>query len=171
MSDQSVYVNAYIENITAMVHDQLNQIIQLRTQLKVSESALAQKDAHIAELKTSLVSLQNNENEMNGLREKVRIAEDSYHALINKVSHMETLQNQFNDIKNKFKQKESELTKEKAKVETLENELKMAKEAINSSKVQEEIVIEPLTKKKINKKKESATLEFPAEVAAESNDF
>jgi uncharacterized protein involved in exopolysaccharide biosynthesis len=158
MTDQNAYVNAYIENAMNMVHEQVNIIMQQKTQLKLVDALVAQKDATIADLNNKLLNDQNSETEMNNLREKARIAEDSYHTLTNKVSHMETLQNQFNDIKRKYIEVEKELAATK-------EELKNEKESVK-------MVAEALPKKRINKK-ESAALEFADSVVLqkESNDF
>ena len=64
MTDQSAYVNAYIENIMGMVHDQLNQIIQLKTQIKVTEPLLSQKEATIADLSSKISKSQHTETEV-----------------------------------------------------------------------------------------------------------
>lgn len=173
MSEQNAYVNAYLELVSSMVHDQLNQIIQLRTQTKLSESLLAQKDTVIAELNNKILSNENSEIEMNNLRERVRIAEDSFHAVTNKVSHMETLQNQFSDVKNKLIGKEKELMGAKTTIETLTKQLEDAlSELIVLRKVKVEGETSPKKKINTNKKKESVTLELPAVVTiAETNDF
>lgn len=187
MTDQTAYVNTYLEHVMSMVHDQLNQLIQLRTQLKLTESVIAQKDAVIADLNNKFLSTENSEIEMNNLRERARIAEDSFHAMSNKVSHMETLQNQFSELKNQFIGKENQLNVVINQLSERERELNNAKELIGSltkeleilkakvdnfPKEKEEIEVAP--KKKINntKKKESVTLELPAVTTiAETNDF
>lgn len=152
MADQSVYVNAYLENTVAMLHDQLNQIIQLKTQVKLSENLLSQKDSTIAELSNKLSVSVATEKEFDTLKEKARIAEDSHHALLNKVSHMEALQNQFNELKRMYIDKEKELAETKQLLE----ESKSVKESSETPK------------RKINTKKK----EEPDQLSnKESNDF
>lgn len=159
MADQSVYVNAYLENAVAMLHDQLNQIIQLKTQIKLSENLLSQKDSTIADLTNKLTISTATEKEFTSLKEKARIAEDSHHALVNKVSHMESLQNQFNDLKRSYIDKEKELA-----------ETKQLLEGYKDNKVNG---IPPVSKKKINiKKKESVITESTEDQPKkESDDF
>ena len=70
MTDQSAYVNAYLENTVAMLHDQLNQIIQLKTQVKLSENLLSQKDSTIAELSNKLSVSVATEKEFDTLKEE-----------------------------------------------------------------------------------------------------
>lgn len=199
MTDQNTYINVYLENISAMVHDQLNQIIQLKTQVKISEGLLPQKEAIISDLTSRLEKVQFNETEMNELKERTRVAEDSYHAILNKVSHMETLMNQYNDLKKSFVEKENQLNeaknlieelsiikREKENLETrlseLKNTLSETQKDLESSKNQIYVLKNPkvdtipitATKNKINtqKKKESVSLESPADVSIkESNDF
>jgi len=159
MADQSVYVNAYLENTVAMLHDQLNQIIQLKTQVKLSENLLSQKDSTIAELSNKLSVSVATEKEFAVLKEKARIAEDSHHALLNKVSHMEALQNQFNELKRLYIDKEKELTETKQLLEEYKN-----------PKVED---VPAVSKKKINTKKKEEVLvtEEPVQSNKESDDF
>ena len=119
MTDQSAYVNAYIENIMGMVHDQLNQIIQLKTQIKVTEPLLSQKEATIADLSSKISKSQHTETEVASLKEKLRIAEDSYHALTNKVSHMDTLMNQIVEMKKTIQEKDRLLAEKDKQIEDL----------------------------------------------------
>jgi predicted nucleic acid-binding Zn-ribbon protein len=162
MTDQSAYVNAYLENTVAMLHDQLNQIIQLKTQIKLSENLLSQKDSTIADLSNKLASSTVTEKEFAALKEKARIAEDSHHALVNKVSHMEALQNQFNELKRMYVEKEKEL-----------DETKSALEEYRTKKEPEIPSDTPAPKRKINtKKKESVITESTEDQPKkESDDF
>ena len=131
MTDQSAYVNAYLESAMAMLHDQLNQVVQLKTQVKLSENLLSQKDSTISDLSSKITTTTSaTEKEFAALKEKARIAEDSHHALVNKVSHMEALQNQFNELKKLYIDKEKELTETKQLLE----ELKSVKESSDVSK-------------------------------------
>lgn len=154
MTDQSAYVNAYIENIMGMVHDQLNQIIQLKTQIKVTEPLLAQKDATIADLSSKVTTSQHTDAEVTALKQKLRVTEDSFHALTNKVSHMETLQNQFNNVKKRLIEKEKEIEDLKAALENKTDE--------------PSVIVVPKRKINSKNKKESVIEEMPN---TESNDF
>ena len=159
MTDQSAYVNAYLENTVAMLHDQLNQIIQLKTQVKLSENLLSQKDSKITELSSQITTTSATEKEFAALKEKTRIAEDSHHALMNKVSHMEALQNQFNELKKLYIDKEKEL------VET--------KQLLEEYKIPKVEDVQSVSKRKINTKKKEEVLvaEEPIRSNKESDDF
>ena len=156
MTDQSAYVNAYLENTVAMLHDQLNQIIQLKTQVKLSENLLSQKDSKITELSSQITTTSATEKEFTALKERARIAEDSQHALMNKVSHMEALQNQFNELKKLYIDKEKELIEtkqllEEYKIPKVEDVQSVSKRKINTKKKEEVLVAE----EQIKTKKES----------------
>lgn len=190
--DQNAYVNAYIDLVVGMLHDQLNQILQLKTQTKITETLLAQKDstisekdAAIADLSSRISAAQANDTELNNLRERLRVAEDSYHAVSNKLSHMETLQQQFNDMKRQVIDKDKELTDTKTQLANLsaeiqdlkkvikekDAELKEAKSVIDAISKAKEPEDTEVLKKKINRKKESvSTLELPTPIK-EMNDF
>lgn len=159
MTDQSAYVNAYLESAMAMLHDQLNQVVQLKTQVKLSENLLSQKDSTIAELSNKLSVSVATEKEFAVLKEKTRIVEDSYHALMNKVSHMESLQNQFNELKKMYIEKEKELTE--------------TKKLLGGYKDDKADTVPTVSKKKINTKKKEEVLvkEEPVQSNKESNDF
>lgn len=139
MTDQSAYVNAYIENIMGMVHDQLNQIIQLKTQIKVTEPLLSQKEALITDLSSKVSSSQHTETEVATLKEKLRIAEDSYHALTNKVSHMDTLMAQIVEMKKTIQEKDRLLVEKDKEIERLANPPVINKKsgAMNTKKKQQ----------------------------------
>lgn len=160
MTDQTAYVNAYLENTTSMLHDQLNQIIQLKTQLKLTDSLLAQRDATITDLSNKLSVSTTIEKEMSVMIEKLRIAEDSHHALTNKVSHMETLQNQFNEVKKLLVKKEKEL-----------EQTKLLLEEKNTKKEPDTDIPVTTPKRKINKKKAEMTFDLPEVSTKESDDF
>jgi chromosome segregation ATPase len=131
MTDQSAYVNAYIENIMSMVHDQLNQIIQLKTQIKVTESLLSQKESTIADLTSKVSTSQHTESEVKTLKEKLKVTEDSFHALTNKVSHMDTLMNQIVEMKKIIQEKDRLLAEKDQQIQDLSTPKKTTTHNIN----------------------------------------
>lgn len=156
MSDQK-YVNYYIENAVGVAHDYLNTILQLKTQLKMTNDVIAEKDGVIGSLQSEVESLRNhindvvNQNEnlndsvtslnqnLNVSSSSIKALEDELFSLRNKTSHMETLINQVNQMKSIIKEKDAQIEalrapvintrKKPAKVETQNTQPQVVKVA------------------------------------------
>lgn len=115
MSDTN-YMNTYVNLVVETVHGYLNDILQLKTQLSVINGLVSEKDQAIASLEQELISLreekekhQGDESEMQKLRDNAASWEFQYNNMANKVSHMDTLTNQYNDLKRQFVEKTQEI--------------------------------------------------------------
>jgi len=108
MDEQTKYVNAYIENAVGIAHENLNTILQLKTQLKVSNDLVSEKDNQIIGLT----------NQINQLSERVQFLEATEttnqqliaenQALANKASHIDTFSRQISN-NNKLLQEKDKL--------------------------------------------------------------
>lgn len=137
MSDQNSYINTYVDHAVGMIHEQVNAILQLRTQLSLANGLVSQKDEVISSLQAeqekavsalqlekdqATASLQaisdqnNNANqELNTARENATKWENEFNAMKSKITHMESLSNQCVEMKHALQQKNEEienLTKE-----------------------------------------------------------
>ena len=54
MSDSSAYVNTYLDHAMGMIHENITQVLQLRTQAKLATDLVKQKDEIIAKLQEEL---------------------------------------------------------------------------------------------------------------------
>lgn len=134
MSDTTEYVNGYLENSIGMLHDYLNQILQLKTQLKLVKDNAAKHNASLSDLqeqlrvakeeletskstfksqldssKNELLQTQTKDNEtINKTREEAKKLEQEYNALKNKLNDFDALLKQFNDLKTLYKDKDTE---------------------------------------------------------------
>lgn len=131
MSDTN-YMNTYVNLVVETVHSYLNDILQLKTQLSVINSLVSEKDQAIASLEQEIISLreekerhQGDESEMQKLRDNAASWEFQYNTMVNKVSHMDALTNQFNDIKRQYIEKTQE-------IESIQNDLNQARHDVNS---------------------------------------
>lgn len=120
MSDK--YYNAYVDSAVGLIHDYISMNLQLKAQIRVANDILAEKDRLLIEKETVINNLQNDVDvaksaflENDKLRTDAKYWEDSYHGMMNKVSHMETLTAQFNDMKRQFLSKCEELESLNAK--------------------------------------------------------
>lgn len=124
MSD-SKFINTYIDVIIGTLHEHLNTILQLKTQQKITNDLIREKDEVISSLETKLQSLSESEEtsrfdrdtllaEAESLRTNAKIWEESYTAMKNKISHMDTLTNQLNQFKQDIIAKTNEIETVKA---------------------------------------------------------
>jgi chromosome segregation ATPase len=100
----------------------VNDVLQLKTQLKISNDLLHQKEQIIASLSEEKT---NNENSINHLNQSLNNAknwEQQYHAMVNKTSQMDVLANQFSELKIEYKKKNEECEKLKDTIETLKKQ-------------------------------------------------
>lgn len=110
MSDPNKFINTYIDTVIAALHEQLGSGLQLKTQLKLANDHLQEKDGVIAQLTSEIEAIKNNQENINSAQaelascnDRLRIAEESHAALKVKVSHMDTLTKQLADMKNEIK--------------------------------------------------------------------
>lgn len=111
MSDSTKYVNAYIDNAIGMLHEYITLLLQSKSQLRVANDLVSEKDKVITSLQTELEKNKNTAAEKNTAVEKAQKLEVEYNALKNKVSHMDTLVHQMNDLKKTLQNKTDEYNK------------------------------------------------------------
>ena len=131
MTDQNAYINAYVDNSVGMLHEYVTMVLQLRTQLKIANDMVAEKDATISSLREQVsgvsTELQEELNKVKGELESYRSQvgdnnelinksradaikwEQEYNDMKNKVSHMDTLTSQMNEMKKMIIDKDNEI--------------------------------------------------------------
>lgn len=134
--DQNKYINTYIDIVVGQLHEYLNTNLQLKTQAKLANDLIQEKDQIIGNLQNQLSSIQNNDNDVRVAKDQAKHWEDSYHAMTNKVAHMETLLNQLKEMKNIIQEKDKMIVYLNEQIE----ELKMPKKVINTKVKKLEIV-------------------------------
>lgn len=131
MSDANKFVNTYIDTTIATLHEYLSVNLQLKSQLKLANELVQEKDQLIAtmtseseqkdhdkdsqisniitekdgiitSLSTQLEQTKKDDSEIVRLRERNASLEESYNAMKNKISHMDTLNKQVGDMKNEI---------------------------------------------------------------------
>lgn len=111
MSDANRYVNAYIDTCVSTINELNIKYIQSQAQLKVASDLVSDREQKIIELQAELANQKNiNENSKKSL-DDAKIMEDSYNAMKNKLSHMDTLMNQMGQMKLKIASKDEEIQK------------------------------------------------------------
>lgn len=158
MSDTN-YMNAYVNLVMETVHSNLNDILQLKTQTKLLNDLVLEKDQVISSLTTELESARatHNDNEamqaeMQRLRDNAATWETQYNNMASKVSHMDTLAKQYNDLQQQFnelnnrhvelmninQQHENTINNYNQRVETLEGELTTVRNKLTRLEKKEE---------------------------------
>lgn len=150
MSDNK-YINTYVDIAIGTIHEYLTTNIQLKTQNKIANDLISEKDKVIASLQADVSRINKENLEMDMLRKNAKNWEDSYNVMKAKVAHMDTLNAQLFDFKKeisakdeKIKQLEDKLVelnkKNKSKqpvVSQIKTEAKPVKPVVVSEKVKE----------------------------------
>ncbi len=125
--DQNRYINAYVDIVIGQLHEMLSSNLQLKTQNKLANEIIQEKDNLIVDMQNQLNVAQNNNNDVQAARENAKKWEDSYHTMVNKVAHMEILLNQVKDMKTIILEKDKTILKLQQNIE----DLKTPKKVIN----------------------------------------
>lgn len=125
MSDTNAYVNAYIDNAVGMIHENVNAILQLKTQIKIANDIIKEKDGVIGSLMSQLESSKVDSSEMLDLRDKAKRWEESFNTMATKASHIDTALAQIAQMKSEIKERDAKITK-------LEEKLNLTKKTINT---------------------------------------
>jgi chromosome segregation ATPase len=126
--DQSKFINTYVDIIIGQLHEMLSNNLQLKTQIKIANDIIQDKDQLISQLQSQLKVIQNNDEDVRKAKDQAKHWEDSYHSMANKVAHMETLMNQLKDMKNAVIEKDKIILELNQKIE----DLRTPKKVINT---------------------------------------
>jgi chromosome segregation ATPase len=156
MSDPNKYINYYVENSMTMVHEYINTLLQTKTQLRVLEDQVKEKDTAIASLQNELNTHLSNKQEVDRAVANATNWENSFNDMKNKVSHMDTLNHQIGEAKKMLVEKNAELTKALGIIDDLK---KQAAEKDGQIKELKKLVPSvPSPKKAVINKKKSTTV-------------
>jgi chromosome segregation ATPase len=145
MSDPNKFINTYIDTTIATLHEYVGSSLQLKTQLKMANDLLVERDAAITKLtdeKDAAVSRLTNELEninnnfsttqdntetlkaaLFSCQDKLKIAEESHSAIASKVSHMDTLLKQLSDMKAVVMSKDDQISSLNNNLVTKDNQI------------------------------------------------
>lgn len=154
MSDQSKYVNTFIENSVGMIHEYVSLVLQLKTQAKLAEDMLAERNAIVSSLEQQInefkTELENSRNELHqtisNSNEQVNQSradsskwEQEYNSMKARVEHLDTFVNQVNEMKQMLIDKNKEIEDLQKKIENLSKK--------NSKTLAPKVVINTLNKR------------------------
>lgn len=170
MSDQK-YFNTYIDTAVGTVHEYINVIIKLKTELKLVTDLISEKDAEIASLRGDIERTQQNNQSIDEANQNARLWEDQFNAMKNKASHLDTLSGQFNDVKNRLIKKTQEFDEVSEKYNNLLAEVKeLRKYAPKSVKETAKKVINSKNAEPPKKEEVSKIVNTPVVIPEEKND-
>jgi hypothetical protein len=120
MTDQNAYINAYVDNSVGMLHEYVTMVLQLKTQLKVTSDMVAEKETTISSLneeveriKGELNSYKSKIGDNNQLINQSKVDaikwEKEYNEMKNKVSLVDNLTSQMNEMKKIILEKDKEI--------------------------------------------------------------
>lgn len=119
MSDVNKYVNVYIENALGLVHEYINILLKTKTEAKLIEELVKDKDLDIARLTEEITNLRENYANAGEAQEKARVWEDQYNSMKQRVAHMDTMASGFNEIKQRLIEKNTQVDQMATELETL----------------------------------------------------
>ena len=143
MSDANKFVNAYIDLTVSQLHEYLNNLLQVKAQLKVSNDLLSEKDAIIAKLTQDLETNKTDNQEIVKVRDQARKWEDAHNAMAGKVSHLETALAQIAQMKNEIIERDN-------KIQSLQEALQASQQLIQSLQNEIAELKTPTPKKPLN---------------------
>lgn len=136
MSDPNKFINTYIDTAMATLHEYLGSSLQLKTQLKMANDLLIERDTTIAQLSSEVENLRNNysvnqetneqaKSELLSCQDRLKIAEESHSAIKSKLSHMDTLLNQVTEMKREIQLRDETISNKDIQIANLHEKIKL----------------------------------------------
>ena len=147
MSDANKYVNTYIDFAVNQLHENLNVILQLKTQAKMANDMIAEKDAIISKLTQDLETNKTDNQEIVKMRDQARKWEDAHNAMAGKVSHLETALAQITQMKNEIIERDKKIQSLQDEITALRTPVSTPKKPLNN-RVKKEINTLPQVEEK-----------------------
>lgn len=183
MSDQTKYINTYLDIALSTVHENLNNVLQLKTQLKILNDLVSEKDQVIETLQSENSENKTSSEKLKSATDRARQWEDSFNAMKSKVAHMDTLTAQYNEFKSNLIAKSDECNTLKTELDARRAEIEAHKAEIQAQKAEIEelkkqikqetkvpLVKSSISKKAINSKDTSKTTEDTTTSTDNGND-
>jgi chromosome segregation ATPase len=128
MVDQNKYINGYIDNAVGMIHENVNLILQLKTQLRLANELISEKDAIITNISSELENNKNNniENDMmvTKLTSDLKHLRAANETMSSKLSHIDTALSQISQMKAQIIERDEKIVFLEKSIEQLNNNRK-----------------------------------------------
>ena len=147
MADQNKYINGYIDNAVGMIHENVNLILQLKTQLRMANELISEKDIIINNVSLELENKKNNSAEndilVTKLTNDMKQLRATNESMISKQSHIDIALNQISQMK-------AQIIERDKKIVTLEESIKQLKNPGKKKAILNKVIpIQPPTIKKL----------------------
>lgn len=150
MSDSNKYINAYVDNAVGLLHEYIIIILQLKTQLKVVEDDIIQKNQQLTAFQQEIELLKNqldsNRVDQSNLNERINENQN----LRNQLEHMNTFAGQVRDMKKMLLDKDKEIEKLKEKLEPKSPKPVIMKSDINKKVSEKPVVMKDEKEEQVN---------------------
>lgn len=104
--DSGKYINAYVETISGTLHEYLNNILQLKAQLKIAEEMIGEKDAALQSMSNQLLERDIADVELGKLRTQLDQVSNENTTLRNKASQVDTFTDQIRQMKEMIRERD-----------------------------------------------------------------
>ena len=147
MADQNKYINGYIDNAVGMIHENVNLILQLKTQLRMANELISEKDIIINNVSLELENKKNNSAEndilVTKLTNDMKQLRATNESMISKQSHIDIALNQISQMK-------AQIIERDKKIVMLEESIKQLKNPGKKKAILNKVIpIQPPTIKKL----------------------
>jgi hypothetical protein len=143
MSDQNKYINGYIDNAVGMIHENVNLILQLKTQLRLANELISEKDTIIKNVSLELENKKNNSAENDilviKLTNDVKQLRATNESMISKQSHINIALSQISQMKMQIIKKDEKIAALEESINKVKNPRK------NKTSLNKVIPIQPPT--------------------------
>ena len=130
MSDQNKYINGYIDNAVGMIHENVNLILQLKTQLRMANELVAEKDATIAGLIEKTQSFEDNNTLIAKLTNELEHLKLANESLTSKQSHVNTALDQISQMKAQIIERDKKIADFEKSINKRKNKVDLNKVSI-----------------------------------------
>jgi chromosome segregation ATPase len=166
MESNDKFFNAYVDIAVGTLHQNINTILEIKTQVKLLEDLVREKDQVISALDSAIGALNEEKKsglsdidrlyaekeqireelenrlelikkENNSLKEKLKLVEDKYETIQQKSTHMSTYESQIKDMKREILAKNEEIERLKNPVKTSNN----TTTKIDTKKIQKKVEV------------------------------
>jgi len=154
MSDQNKYINTYIDIALGTVHDYLNTLLQVKTELRIANDLVSERDQVISGLNAELDKEREYHTELDDARSNAVRWENEVTTLKNSVANFDVLTNQYNTLKQAIVERDHENAALKTENEELKAKVKeLSKYEKIAKKEEKKSAVSPVAvpKKDINK--------------------
>lgn len=115
--DNAKFINTYIDMMTGTLHEYLGSVLQLKTNLKVTQDIVEVQNNRIADLEKQLNDTTVNKDAyINDLQGKVQELTTRCNELENKASHVDSFSKTVTDLKDMVKQRDATIAELQSKL-------------------------------------------------------